>query len=218
MSNDMAILDGDIIIKKIREGDEIELTYIHGFKELTPIININSDIKSVLKIFSGNLIEKCPLQSSENCSKCFYNTNLDNEKNCLLKLFSCFTGKAPRPHHGQEYYDVEIEIITIPGTKLAGGVFLKKISENLTNCNDKNLKTQIIDVLVDDTIEIVGVLAKSNYKLKTMIRSLCRKYKKQLFFIEEEDIIRMLYDRADKDGSYNINILSQIANTIVRSK
>lgn len=215
MSLDLAILENDVVTRQIRANDELELTFINGFEKLPKLTEIGPDKKAILKKWCQNLVEKCPLHSKENCSKCIYSENLDNGKNCLLRLFSYFTNQVPQSHHGHEYYDFEVKIVTNIGKLIPGAIFLKKIEENkyLTNSSDKNLKTQIIDVLIDDTIEIVGVLAKPNYKLKSVIRNLCKQYSKKLFFIEEEAVITMLCKRAENEADYNLGLIKQILDS-----
>ena len=184
--------------EKITGKNIYHFNEIDKFKEITALNQIPNDIRKIRLDSLSDSTEKCPRHSSEDCNNCMIN----QKGLCIQRLVAGFVDSPHlHSHSGSEYGDMKFNLtfggIVTPFIGVAKSC-KNNLNKKLTLKNNEGTKllSQVLELLLDSRVQGINVISSAiiDDRLSETLKTLANYYRKKIFFIEREEIIRLLHD------------------------
>lgn len=149
------------IIEK-REGKLVKIDDIQEFKKINDINLSITEKEKLMNEFKNVIKEKCRKSNNENCIKC-----MDEDKECIMKLFINYDNYRPSPHQAQEFGDVNFKVTNLNGEILQFVGIAKSSTKgdvlNLSDHEAREMLQQILTMSHDKRIDIIGAICPMKF-------------------------------------------------------
>lgn len=180
-----------------KSGYMLDYTKIMDFKNICQI-DISDFDYFICKY--KEIKEKCKKCSNFHCTKCI---NTDDE--CIMKLFVGFGDYRPTPHQGQEFGDVNFEIIYEDNKKYNFvGIAKSRTSTGILNISSKEgreMIQQIISMSRDKRVDVIGAICPSKFhdQIKQDLRYIANVTKTKIVILDDIFMCKLLKYKINKN-------------------